>query len=197
MVPPLAEVPAICDNCGAIFRSGIVFGPGSSANMVGNKAGPCPVCGAMGTIPDGFYEFVGDTLTIVSRWSPERRRRFAGELEKARGSGNRSAAEAVVRKQPDLLPVAQRLLIPRNAGEFWAFIAALLTAIALLGSQSGGNVTVNERTVIEKVTSKPKPSKPEASTTRSERPPPSADQKAKSKAQRKARAKTRRQQRRK
>ncbi len=68
----MPAVPAICDNCGAVFGSGNWM-EGGSAHMVGNKSGPCPNCGAMGSIPDGFYEFIGQTLRIVSDWSPERR----------------------------------------------------------------------------------------------------------------------------
>jgi hypothetical protein len=187
----LPEVPAICDNCGAVFGSGIVLEGRGSAHMVGNRAGPCPVCGAWGTIPDGLYEFVGSTLAIVSKWTPHHRQSFAGELERAKASPTpRPAAEAVIRKQPDLLPVAQRLLIPRNAGEFWAFIATLLAAIALLGSEAGPDVTVNEKTVIEEVIAQPEPSKPRANRRGTGRP---ADQEAKARARRKAARQARRQ----
>jgi hypothetical protein len=172
---------------------------GASAYMAGNTAGPCPNCGATGTIPDGLYSFIGQTLRIVSTWSPGHRQRLATELAAAKAGPNpRAAAEAAIRKEPDLLGVAQRLLIPRDAGEFWAFVAVLLAAIALLGSQTGDNITVNEETVIENITSEPTPTKPRLPpgvAPQKRAAPKSAAQKAKAKAKRKAKTQARRRQR--
>lgn len=59
-------IPAVCQNCGSIFNSGIYLGPGASGMLKGNKSGPCPVCGEMGIIPDGMYEVVNGIVNIFS-----------------------------------------------------------------------------------------------------------------------------------
>jgi hypothetical protein len=163
------QAPSICDNCGTIFPSGFAFGEGGGATLIFNKAGPCPNCGGLGTIPDGLYEFVGDTLNIVSSWTPERIQRLVAGLETARNGPNpRAATEAVIAENEDLLEVASRLLIPRDAGEFWAFVAALLALLMLLSaSQTDPNITVNEQTVIENVVSNPTVSTPKPPPDRS------------------------------
>jgi hypothetical protein len=151
--------PAICDKCGTIFPSGFAFEKGASATIVGSKSGPCPNCGGMGSIPDGLYEFVGETLNIVSSWTPERIQSLTAALETARNAPNpRAAAEAVIAENEDLLGIAKKLLIPRDAGQFWGFVAALLALLALLNAcQTDPSITVNEQTVIETVISNPPP----------------------------------------
>lgn len=62
----MAIIPAICQNCGSIFDSGIYLGSGASGMLKGNKSGPCPVCGEMGIIPDGMYEVVDGIVNIFS-----------------------------------------------------------------------------------------------------------------------------------
>lgn len=147
-MPDMPEIPAICDSCGTVFRSGVVMEAGTSATFIGNRSGPCPNCGSMGSIPDGFYDFIGETLRIVSNWSPERQRRFAEELRQARqASDPRAATATTLRGEPELQGIAERFLIPRNPGEFWALIAALLTLLALL-AQFGG---ADEQTVIQQI----------------------------------------------
>jgi len=113
----------------------------------------------MGSIPDGFYDFIGRTLRIVSNWSPERRQHLASEIASARRADDpRAAVEAAIESEPDLRALAQTLLVPRDPGQFWAFIAALVAIIALLAS----GPTVNEQTVIEKVITQPAPTTPQA-----------------------------------
>jgi hypothetical protein len=111
----------------------------------------------MGSIPDGFYEFIGQTLRIVSDWSPERQREFAANLKTARRAPDpRRATAAALEREPGLRDIAQRLLVPRNAGEFWALAAALLALLTLL-NQYG---QTDEQTVIERVIHDPAPTVP-------------------------------------
>lgn len=137
-------VPAVCDTCGTIWPTDVSLAQGTSGiGFFGNKASPCPNCGGVGSIPDGIYEFIGETLNIVSSWSPERIQRFTAALELARGAPDaRAATEAVIAQHEDLLDLAKRLLVPRDAGQFWAFVAALLALLALLqASQTDKNIT--------------------------------------------------------
>lgn len=62
------NLPAFCDNqeCGAIFPSGFVVESAMHITLAGNKSGPCPHCGSMGSIPDGVFNFVDKTIEIIS-----------------------------------------------------------------------------------------------------------------------------------
>jgi hypothetical protein len=118
---------------------------------VGNKAGPCPNCNGMGSIPDGVYDFVGETLTVVSLWTPGRIARVVAGLERARNAADpRAATEAVLAEEGDLLGLVKRLVIPSDAGHFWALIAAFLALLQLMAAwHENPSVTVNETTVVE------------------------------------------------
>ena len=56
----LFALPAICDNCKSVFASSFVGGPGVTMIVTGSKSGPCPVCGSLGSIPDGTYDIIND-----------------------------------------------------------------------------------------------------------------------------------------
>lgn len=126
--------PAVCDNCGTVFPSGFAFGPGASnIRMSGNKSGPCPKCGGMGSVPDGVYDTLGDTMNIVSTWSSDRIIRLVEGLEQARSAPDPLAAtESVLAKEPEVWDIASRLLVPTNPAEFWAFVAALFAILMFL-----------------------------------------------------------------
>lgn len=59
-------LPAICDNCNTVFSSGIGGDPGATFISISNKAGPCPVCGSLGTIPNGTYAIINDIEATLS-----------------------------------------------------------------------------------------------------------------------------------
>jgi len=126
--------PAVCDNCGTVFPSGFAFGPGTSnIRMTGNKSGPCPNCGGVGSVPDGVYDTLDDTLNIVSTWSPDRITRLIESLEQARNAPDPlTATEGVLAQEPELWNIATRLLVPTNSAEFWAFVAALFAILMFL-----------------------------------------------------------------
>jgi hypothetical protein len=146
-VPPIL---AICEACGAVFPSGFNI-EGGSATMVGNKAGPCPRCGEMGLIPDGIYEFAGETLRIISAWDRDRLDRLADALSHASTQPDRRrATEAVLAAEPELRPLAQRLLIPRDAGQFYGFVAVLVAALALMQScRSDPTIQINPTIIVD------------------------------------------------
>ncbi len=62
------NLPAFCDNqeCGAIFPSGFVVDNAINIALSGNKSGPCPHCSGIGSIPDGVFNFVNNTIEIIS-----------------------------------------------------------------------------------------------------------------------------------
>ena len=61
----LAALPAICQTCGTIFRSGNSFENSTNITRSGNLSGPCPQCGRMGRIPDGLFSFIGEAAEAI------------------------------------------------------------------------------------------------------------------------------------
>ena len=60
------RVPAVCDNCGAIFPSTFEVSNSTDISFSGCGSGPCPACGGQGHIPDGVYNFIGNTIELLS-----------------------------------------------------------------------------------------------------------------------------------
>ena len=145
------RIPAFCDTCGAVFRSSIVAEDATNLTLVGIGAGPCPVCGGAGHIPDGVFNFVGNTIKILS--APQRTidelSRLAKILREAREK--KEAPEAVAQTIRDELPGLAGLadLLPRTRTELYAFLALIVAVITLISQSCGGgnttpNVTVNQ-----------------------------------------------------
>ena len=145
------DVPAFCDTCGAVFRSGIVVENSTNITFVGNRAGPCPVCGSMGHIPDGVFNFVGSTIEILS--APKRTvdelTRLARILREAREKRQspEEVAQTIRKELPELSGLAD--LLPKTRADLYAFLALIVAVIALLSQGIGGNgkstnITVNQ-----------------------------------------------------
>lgn len=62
----MAALPAICDRCNAVFPSGFAGSGGGTMSLQGCKSGPCPECGAMGTVPDGTYSLHETLINFLS-----------------------------------------------------------------------------------------------------------------------------------
>lgn len=88
----MAQMPAVCDNCGATFSSGFEFGGTIGLiKMTGNRAGPCPYCNSMGSVVDGTYEVRDGVIGIVKLltqpgMTAERIERVRQILESARSA---------------------------------------------------------------------------------------------------------------
>ena len=139
----MAYMPVICDTCGTLFVTQSFIGGSGTAtiDMVGNRLGPCPTCGAMGRIPDGTYNFANDALTLLQ--GPQRTkdelRRFANILRGIiDGDTNVEEAQVTVRHEvPGLASLAEEIAKTRNAQFRMFLIKAILTIIGiLLASQS-------------------------------------------------------------
>lgn len=128
----MINLPAICDNCEMIFPSGIAGGGGSTLVMEGNKSGPCPRCGKMGSIPDGTYRLIENIIEVLS--APERTldelKRFSDLLDKTRKE--ELNIEELVKETNERLPSLHPLLdwvLPRNRSEKFSFGMVLLGII--------------------------------------------------------------------
>lgn len=61
----MAQVPAFCDNCGNAFITSN-FIDGDANVSLKNVVISCPNCGSIAKVPDGIYQFIGDTIKILS-----------------------------------------------------------------------------------------------------------------------------------
>jgi hypothetical protein len=86
-------------------------------------------------VPDGVYDVIDETINVVatSVRSADQLRRIetvlADGLEK--GASPESLVEAVERESPEVADALRRLVVPRNPGDFWALVGAILIAIGL------------------------------------------------------------------
>lgn len=136
------RVPAVCDTCGTIFPSGFEATNSTNITFSGCGSGPCPSCGGNGHIPDGVYNFIGNTIELLS--GPSRTiselERLAVALRKLRGEG--ASIQQVAQKISEEVPALNSLsdVLPKTRGELYAFIAIILTIITIiLGQLKSGN----------------------------------------------------------
>ena len=149
----MPSIPAFCDVCGTPFSSGLFFENASNVTLSGNKSGPCPSCGGMGHVPDGVFNFIGNTIEILS--APQRTVKELTRLAqiireaKAKEQSNEQVAAQIKQELPGLSSLAD--LLPKDRGELYGFLAVVLAAIQLL-SQSPSpsqNITINVSQVVE------------------------------------------------
>lgn len=156
----MPAVPAFCNTCGAVFASGFNFENAIGVSFAGCGAGPCPRCGGTGHIPDGVFNFIGNTIEILS--APGRTiaelTRLAEILKdaKAKAETREEVASRIKKEVPTLSKLGE--LLPENRGELYGFLAVVLAAIQLFTqSPSGPSTTiVNVTQVIQQVTESPK-----------------------------------------
>lgn len=129
----MPAVPAFCDTCGTAFNSGIFVENSTNISFSGNRSGPCPRCGGMGHVPDGVFNFIGNTIEILS--APER---TVSELlslarifreARDRGEDKEQVAARVEKEVPSLSALAK--LLPTNKSELYGFLGVVIAAVAL------------------------------------------------------------------
>jgi hypothetical protein len=190
----MAMVPAICDSCGVTWGAeGVISGTGATnIQITGNKVGPCPNCGGMGSIPDGVYDLQDDTLKVVraAGTTPENLQSLIDLLEGLR-DGEASSAEVietVEREAPDLAPVVRKGLASSDPIK----LIALLVAILSLYLQASAPAPPSADEVAKAIREKPLPtysvSAPsERKSSGRHKRPPKAHGKAKQRKSRKRR----------
>lgn len=126
-------VPAFCNDCNAIFRSGFNVG-GGTATFIGSSAGPCPVCGGMGSIPDGVYTAAGNVLRLLSgpQITVERLQKLAAVIREVhkKNAEPQQVTDLIKKEAPELRSVVDA--IPKTRSELYNFILVILTAISVL-----------------------------------------------------------------
>jgi hypothetical protein len=103
--------------------------------MIGNRAGPCPWCGApWGVIPDGVFDIDADDVVRLSSSLPTTRSdltRLAGILQDADLS-KEADPELVLARIEAEVPAADRLLALLRDPAFGSIVAALALVLLLL-----------------------------------------------------------------
>lgn len=160
----MPQIPAFCDRCGTIFGSGIVVENSTNVSFLDVTAGPCPVCGGTGHVPDGVFNIIGSTLEVLS--APERTvkdlTRLAQIFSEAQTTkqSREEVAERVAKEVPAFSKVVD--LLPHNRGELYTFLGLILATIPLLKEctpQERSNVTINQvvNQVVVQQTAVPQP----------------------------------------
>jgi len=151
----MVNIPAFCDTCGAAFPSGFALENCSNVHLSGNKSGPCPRCGGMGSVPDGVFNVTGNVIEILS--APNRtfqQLSALSEILKSAASGKKSSeeiAKEIEDKVPVLSPVAKYM--PKNATELVAWLTFILLAIQTinhLGDDDAPDVNIILNQSVEK-----------------------------------------------
>lgn len=145
------DVPAICNNCSTIFRSGIFVENSTNITFAGNTAGPCPVCGGIGHVPDGVFNFVGNAIEILS--APQRTRDELRQLDKILREAQKEnqSTDQIVQRINKEVPALTSLIsfLPTTRSDLYAFLALIVAVITLITQNSGKeekttNITVNQ-----------------------------------------------------
>lgn len=147
--------PAFCDSCDTVFDSGFYFEQNANVTLKGNTGGRCPKCGGIGHVPDGVFNFVGNTIQVLS--APERTieelTRLARIIHRAKANDEtrEQVASHIEKELPSLAGFVK--LLPHNKIELYGLLALILPIILAL-TQSPNvvhNTTINVNPVIEQV----------------------------------------------
>ena len=130
-------IPAFCDNCGHAFPSGIFIENCLNVTMSGNKSGPCPRCGSMGSVLDGVFNVTKDVIEVISAplWTYQKLQSLADKLAEIRDSNEspEDKTERIKKEAPELATIADSL--PKTRMELYAFITMFLAAVTVLLNQ--------------------------------------------------------------
>jgi hypothetical protein len=135
------RVPAFCDSCGTIFPSSIEVVNSTNITFGGVGSGPCPRCGGMGHIPDGVYNFVGNTIELLS--APSRTitelERLAIILRETRELGD--SPEVINNRIREEVPGLSSIvdILPRSRSEIITYIQIIIAIIGIILMQMKSN----------------------------------------------------------
>lgn len=128
----MANFPAFCDNCGTAFNSGINVSGSINLTIANSKSGPCPACGAMGTIPDGTFNIEEHLITFLSGpvSTYEKLKELQKILEQAKlnNESTETTLKAVESASPTIATVARML----NPDRILTYLGLIITAIDLI-----------------------------------------------------------------
>jgi SEC-C motif len=128
------RVPAFCNNCGAVFPSGIELEDAVAPVPVDTSVGPCPVCRQSGSVADGVLPFVGGAIEVLS--TPQRTELELAQLATilTEACGNWTSPDEVVARINEELPELSSVatLLPVTRDGFYPRLALIVSSISLL-----------------------------------------------------------------
>lgn len=129
-------VPTICDDCGTIWGAqGVIGGAGGNITITGSKVGPCPKCGGWGSIPDGTYDLIDDTLQVVrSADLPAVTIQNLIELLEGREQGTVTDAEVVERIEAEAPALADTIKDYLKKSDPLSWLSLLFTMLTMMQS---------------------------------------------------------------
>jgi len=134
----MVHIPAFCDSCGAAFGSGIVVENCRNITFSGNRSGPCPRCGSMGSVIDGVFNVVGDVIEILS--APQRTVESLNKLSNIfrEAAKEKDSTEQITEKINEQVPELSLITryIPKNATELVAWLTFILIAMQTINQFS-------------------------------------------------------------
>jgi len=131
------RAPAVCDTCGTIFPSDFEIVDSLHISFSGCTSGHCPKCAGIGHIPEGVYNFIGNTIELLS--GPSRTvselKRLAIILRQAREE--RTPLEQVSKRIQEEVSELSSLkdFFPQSRSELYAFLTIIITIIGLILGQ--------------------------------------------------------------
>jgi hypothetical protein len=132
----MATIPVICDdpNCGTLWGStNFIGGEASGVILAGNKVGPCPRCGGVGSVPDGEFDLIEDTLEVVrSADLPRDVLQQLIDVMQAHASGNASDADVIEQVEstaPSLASVVRDYLAKSDPASWLTLLVTILLAM--------------------------------------------------------------------
>ncbi|WP_308015736.1 SEC-C metal-binding domain-containing protein [Priestia aryabhattai] len=137
----MSQVPAFCTECGLIFPSRQLSISNSRNITIENCTEECISCGSIAKVPDGVYNFIGETIELLS--GPERTveelNRLAEILRvsKRNNSSYEQVMDEVQREVPQVASLLS-MILPKTPDQFYAFMNLLLATIMFLTNLSSG-----------------------------------------------------------
>lgn len=127
-------VPGVCDECGAIFGAEVLTGArGRNIQLGGAKIGPCPSCGGTGSVPEGTFDLIDDTLRVVKAGAIEKIALNAIiEVLEDRTAGKVTDEEVMARVEataPRLAPTVKDYLAKSDPATWLALLISILMAL--------------------------------------------------------------------
>lgn len=147
----MSMLPAFCENCGTVFSSGL-FLEGKGAIISGCTAGPCPNCGGTGHIPSGVFDFIGNTIKILTTTDSSvvdysRLARMLASARKERLS-SQVVADQIRKELPQFAGISE-LLRPKTCADTLGWATLLIATISLIvqmiqGRQDMSRISVDQ-----------------------------------------------------